>query len=116
MTAVALPEDATKGVDIVMCATNSIDPVCFERWIEPGMHLSSIKRTEIEINAIKRADRVVIHWNDPAPIHVATKGAVIEEKAQGRGWRLAEEIVLTSFRPCPSSWSDGRKGAGRMQT
>ena len=101
VTAVALPEDATKGVDIVMCATNSIDPVFFECWIEPGMHLSSIKRPEIEINAIKRADRVVIHWNDPAPIHVATKGAVIEEKAQGRGWRLAEEIDFDKLPTLP---------------
>ena len=101
MTAVALPEDATKGVDIVMCATNSIDPVFFECWIEPGMHLSSIKRTEIEINAIKRADRVVIHWNDPAPIHVAARGAVIEEKTQGRGWRLAEEIDFDKLPTLP---------------
>ncbi|TMJ95233.1 MAG: ornithine cyclodeaminase family protein [Alphaproteobacteria bacterium] len=101
VTAVALPEDATKGVDIVMCATNSIDPVFFERWIEPGMHLSSIKRPEIEINAIKRADRVVIHWNDPAPIHVAARGAVIEEKAQGRGWRLAEEIDFGKIPTLP---------------
>ena len=101
VTAVALPEDATKGVDIVMCATNSIDPVFFERWIEPGMHLSSIKRPEIEINAIKRADRVVIHWNDPAPIQLATKGAVIEEQAQGRGWRLAEEIDFDKLPTLP---------------
>ena len=35
----------SKGADIVMCATQfTIDPIFFERWIEPGMHLSSIKR------------------------------------------------------------------------
>ncbi len=65
------------------------------------MHLSSIKRPEIEINAIKRADRVVIHWNDPAPIHVAARGAVIEEQAQGRGWRLAEEIDFDKLPTLP---------------
>jgi ornithine cyclodeaminase/alanine dehydrogenase-like protein (mu-crystallin family) len=97
----ALPEDAVKGADIVMCATNSIDPVFFERWIEPGMHLSSIKRPEIEANAIKHADRVVIHWNDPAPMQVAATGVVIEEKAQGRGWRLAEEIGFDKFPTLP---------------
>ena len=53
------PEEAIKGADIVMCATNSIDHIFFERWIEPGMHLSAIKRPEIEAKAIKRADRVV---------------------------------------------------------
>src|SRR5262245_24246037 len=90
--AMDLPAEEMQGADIVMCATNSIDHVFFERWIEPGMHLSSIKRPEIEVKAVKRADRVIIHWNDPTPIHVAAKGVVIEEKVAGRGWQLAEEI------------------------
>jgi alanine dehydrogenase len=85
------PEDAIRGADIVMCATNSIDHIFFARWIEPGMHVSSIKRPEIEVAAIKVADRVIIHWNDPAPIHVAAKSVTIEE-TEGRGWQLAEEI------------------------
>src|SRR5262249_49443593 len=42
------PEDAIAGADIALCATNSIDHIFFERWIEPGMHVSSIKRPEIE--------------------------------------------------------------------
>src|SRR5229473_4732262 len=94
---VGQPEEAVAGADIAMCATNSIDNIFFERWIEPGMHLSSIKRPEIEVKAVKRADRVVIHWNDPTPMQVAATGVVIEEKAQGRGWRLAEEIGFDKF-------------------
>src|SRR5436309_3192729 len=47
------PEDALGGADIALCATNSIDNVFFERWIEPGMHLSSIKITEIDLAAIR---------------------------------------------------------------
>ena len=65
-----------------MCATNSIDHIFYEHWMAPGMHVSSIKRPEIEVKAIKRADRVIIHWNDPAPIHVAAKGVVIEERVE----------------------------------
>jgi alanine dehydrogenase len=110
--AVAEPEAAIKGADIVMCASNSIDHIFFERWIEPGMHLSSIKRPEIEVKAIKRADRVIIHWNDPAPIHVAAKGVVIEEKVEGRGWQLAEEIDFKQLATLPElviGRVDGRK-------
>ena len=95
-----------------MCATNSIDHIFFERWIEPGMHLSSIKRPEIEVKAIKRADRVIIHWNEPAPIHVAAKGVVIEEKVAGRGWQLAEEIDFKQLATLPElviGRVDGRK-------
>ena len=71
-----------QGADIVMCATNTVDPIFFEHWIEPGMHLSSIKRPEIEPKAVKRADRVVIHVNDAKPIHVLTKDLVVPEKAE----------------------------------
>src|SRR5262249_7511469 len=98
---VAQPEEAIAGADIVLCATNSIDHIFFERWIEPGMHLSSIKRPEIEVKAIKRADRVIIHWNDPTPIHVAAKDVVIEEKVAGRGWQLAEEIDFDKLPTLP---------------
>src|SRR5712691_13141127 len=43
---VGQPEEAIKGADIAMCATNSIDHIFFEHWIEPGMHVTSIKRPE----------------------------------------------------------------------
>jgi ornithine cyclodeaminase/alanine dehydrogenase-like protein (mu-crystallin family) len=97
--AAAQPEEAIGGADIVMCASNSIDHIFFERWIEPGMHVTSIKRPEIEVKAIKRADRVIIHCNDPSPIHVACEGVVIEETVQGRGWQNAAEI---DFKKLPT--------------
>jgi ornithine cyclodeaminase/alanine dehydrogenase-like protein (mu-crystallin family) len=109
---VANPEEAITGADIVMCATNSIDHIFFEHWIEPGMHLSSIKRPEIEVAAIKRADRVIIHWNDPAPIHVAAAGVTIEEKTEGCGWQLAEEIDFKRLPTLPqlvAGRAEGRK-------
>jgi len=52
--AVDQPEDAIKGADIAMCASNSLDNIFFERWVEEGMHLSSIKQPEIEMKALKR--------------------------------------------------------------
>ena len=71
---VAQPEEAIKGADIVMCASNSLDNIFFEHWIEPGMHLSSIKVPEIEPKAVKRADRVVIHVHDAKPIITRDQG------------------------------------------
>jgi alanine dehydrogenase len=101
VTPVASPEDAIGSADIVMCASNTLDPIFFERWIEPGVHLSSIKRPEIETAAIKRADRVVIHTNDARPIHVLTKDLVVPEKADGRGWEVAEEIDFNKLPTLP---------------
>ena len=109
---VAHPEEAIKGADIAVCASNSIDHIFFEHWIEPGMHISSIKRPEIEVKADKRADRVLIHWHDPAPIHVAAKDVVIEERVKGRGWQLADDIDFKTLPTLPElvvGRIDGRK-------
>jgi alanine dehydrogenase len=106
------PEEAIRGADVVMCATNTLDPVFFARWIEPGMHLSSIKRPEIEANAVKRADRVVIHTHDTRPIHVLTKDLVVPEKADGRGWEVAEDIEFDKLPTLPdliASRAEGRR-------
>jgi ornithine cyclodeaminase/alanine dehydrogenase-like protein (mu-crystallin family) len=98
--AVAEPEAAIQGADIVMCATNSIDHIFFERWIEPGMHLSSIKRPEIETKALKRADRVVLHSHDSAPIHVTTRDLAFAEKdKEKRGWAT---VVDLDFQKLPT--------------
>src|SRR5258707_1324701 len=86
------PEDAINSADIVMCATNSIDNMFFERWIKPGIHLSSIKLPEIEIAAIHRADRFVIHTHDARPLHVTSKDLAVPEIAEGKGWELGKGI------------------------
>jgi ornithine cyclodeaminase/alanine dehydrogenase-like protein (mu-crystallin family) len=89
---VGKPEDAIGAADIAMCATNSVDSVFFERWIKPGMHVSSIKVPEIEMAAIKRADRLVIHTRDAKPLHVSAANLAVPETAAGKGWRLGEAI------------------------
>ena len=86
VTAVDQPEAAIGRADIAMCASNSLDPIFFERWIEPGMHLSSIKLPEIEISAIKRADRLVLHVHEQKPIHVSTRDLMLAKQANEHGW------------------------------
>ena len=101
VTPVATPEEAIKGADIVMCATNTVDPIFFEHWIEPGMHLSSIKRPEIDGKAVKRADRVVIHVNEGKPIHVMTRDLVVPETGDGRGWEVAGDVDFKKLPTLP---------------
>jgi alanine dehydrogenase len=106
------PEEAIGGTDIAMCATNSIDHIFFERWIEPGMHISSIKRPEIEVKAIKRADRVVIHTNDATPLHVTTRDLDVPEKAKDKGWALAEEVDFKKLPTLPQLIAGQLDGRG----
>ena len=54
-------EEAVRGADIVLCATNSVGNVLFNDWIGPGAHITTIRDGEIEPAAIAAADIVVIH-------------------------------------------------------
>lgn len=94
-------EKAVKNADIVMCATNTVDNIFFARWLEPGMHVSSIKKPEVEPAAIKRADHLVIHARDAAPFHVTPPGLVVPEQAEGKGWSLLNEIDFDSLPTLP---------------
>lgn len=90
---VSQPEDAVKGADIAMCASNSIDNIFFAQWVEPGMHISEIKRPEIEFAALAKADRIAIHTKDPHPLHFTTKDLPMPEKIKGKGWAEAKATL-----------------------
>jgi alanine dehydrogenase len=107
---VGQPEEATHGADIVMCASNSLDNIFFERWIEPGMHLSSIKLPEIEVKAMKRADRIVLHSHDSAPVHVATKDLALARKAKEHGWSMENELDFARLPTLPEMIVGSQKG------
>lgn len=89
--------DAAKGADIVMCATSAIDAVFKDDWLEPGMHVSSIRLPEISVGTLARADRVFIHARESVPTHILARGVVIPEKEEGRGWALASNIDLEAM-------------------
>ena len=84
-----------------MCATNSLDNIFFERWIEPGMHLSSIKLPEIEVKAIKRADRIVIHSHDTPRSTSPPRISRSPETAEDRAGRLASELDFAKLPTLP---------------
>ena len=94
-------EDAIAGADIVMCASNTVDAIFFERWIQPGMHISSIKRPEIEPAAILRADRVVVHTHDGKPMHVLAKDLELPENQENKGWQVASQIDFKKLPTLP---------------
>jgi len=56
------------------------------------MHLSSIKVPEIEMAAVRRCDRLVIHTHDAKPFLVTTKNLAVPETEENKGWRLGEGI------------------------
>ncbi|NIO09213.1 MAG: hypothetical protein GTO40_14860, partial [Deltaproteobacteria bacterium] len=60
VVAVDRPEDAVRGADMVVCATNSKVPVCKSDWLEKGMHLTGVLPAEFDLDCYKKADTIVI--------------------------------------------------------
>lgn len=58
---VSQPEEAARERDIVVTATNTREPFFAASWLEEGMHLSCLQRDEIEEEAYRRCDVLVVN-------------------------------------------------------
>lgn len=48
--------EAVRGADIVSCCTSSNEPVFFNDWLEPGMHVTNLTSVDIEPDLYKVVD------------------------------------------------------------
>ena len=108
------PEEVAQGVDILLAATNSMQPVLFPEWVKEGVHVGSINtRRELASGLLERCDYVVANTREPGlqicvggskegivPLHdndiecgdVPELGEVIVGKCRGR--QSATETTL----------------------
>ncbi len=91
-------ENCVADVDIVMCGSNSIEAIFFERWLRPGLHVSAIKMPEIEEAALRKADRVALHFGQRRPDTILATGVNPPDRRSGTGWAVNEEF---DFDSCP---------------
>ncbi len=91
-------EHCVADVDIVMCASNSIEAIFFERWMRTGLHVSSIKMPEIEEPALRKADRVGLNFGQRQPDTVRGNGVNPPDRRAGTGWAVHEKF---DFDSCP---------------
>ena len=98
MMVVNSAEEAVSGVDIVLCATNSIEKVYIESWLRPGIHISSIKMPEIEEEVLKKCHRVCLHYGQQRPDTVIAKGLVPPDRRLGKGWEANRTF---DYGSCP---------------
>jgi ornithine cyclodeaminase/alanine dehydrogenase-like protein (mu-crystallin family) len=55
------PEEAVRGMDVVLTATNSLTPIFPEDWVDAGTHVSSMgKPTELSRGLHLKANRIVV--------------------------------------------------------
>jgi ornithine cyclodeaminase/alanine dehydrogenase-like protein (mu-crystallin family) len=84
-----------RGSDIVNAATNTVDPVVEGRWLEPGMHVTSLvggdgylPRRELDDEAVMRANLIVVGYK---PQIFIDKQAEFYERIE-RGIVKAEDL------------------------
>lgn len=79
------PEELMRGSDIVVAATDSQVPVIYQQWIEPGMHLTSVRAwTEIQAEALKLCDRIFVH-NKTKSLDYVCGGTIPQQMISAEG-------------------------------
>lgn len=84
--------DAVLGADVVMCATNSMAPVLSAQWLEPGIHVSSLKRLELDARVAAAADVIFTHARNAEPRIIRTAGADLARDTELQKAALSDEI------------------------
>jgi alanine dehydrogenase len=119
------PEQAVRGVDVVLTATNSLSAVFPADWIESGLHLCSMgKPSELDPAVYATANRIVVGCREheqkyfdrsaPLPLEVLVNsgklsweqvhemGEVVSRRFQGR----ETDSEVTLFRESQGGFGD----------
>jgi ornithine cyclodeaminase/alanine dehydrogenase-like protein (mu-crystallin family) len=98
------PEDAAKGLDIVITATAAREPVLFGEWVSPGQHLNLIgsnflAKTETDVEVFRRAQVVAVDSKEQAKLEA---GDFVEPvKAGVLAWADVIELAPLSIGRYP---------------
>jgi ornithine cyclodeaminase/alanine dehydrogenase-like protein (mu-crystallin family) len=92
---VATPEEAARGLDIIITATSAREPVLKGDWIAAGTHLNIIgsnymSKAEIDVATVKRANRIVIDSKDQGRVEAGDFHLPIEEGVLH--WSAVQEL------------------------
>jgi alanine dehydrogenase len=97
VVACASVREAVAGADAVMCATNSMEPVLPAELIEPGMHVSSLKRLELDASVANRADVVVTHIRKALSHIIRAEGADLAKDTEQQKNALSSALKQDSL-------------------
>jgi alanine dehydrogenase len=126
VVAVDHPKSVIENVDIVVGATNSLDPMFDGDWLKPGMHINSLQNGELDDLTLQRSDVIAVrakelssHWSVPGfqpgeakktvnltpdlEAKIQELGAIIVGKSAGR----TSEEQITMFGGSGSGGSSG---------
>jgi alanine dehydrogenase len=97
-------EEAVRGADIVVTATNSRNPVLEAGWVVPGAHVNAVgsnqaKRREVPTELVERADLIVVDSIDQARVEAGDLLLALKPKE----WERVRELQDIAARPSADS-------------
>ncbi len=103
--------EACAGADMVACATNAFGPVFFRDWLEPGMHIGTIRpgATEVERAAWDDIDLFALLDHDDNAHLICTHGVRVGEDRVGR-YGVAHDAWHAGLPALPQIVSGRRPG------
>ncbi|MGH7798515.1 MAG: ornithine cyclodeaminase family protein [Candidatus Binatia bacterium] len=66
LRSVSSPEEAVKGADVVSLATNALDAFFPASWISDGMHITTVRPSELMLDALVRCDLIAVTTREAA--------------------------------------------------
>lgn len=99
VNAVASPLEIMSKADVVLCATNSLQPVVHGAAVRPGQFIGCIRPPELDMDAYRRADRIVVHDRESSPTHVVAGGPRVEALVADNGWANVRDALQWEQAP-----------------
>jgi len=99
------PEQAVRGMDVILTATNSLTPIFPDEWVDRGTHVSSMgKPTELSRGLHLRADRIVVGSQEQERNYADRAAALplVELTAEGKlSWSRIPELgeIVCGYLP-----------------
>lgn len=104
-------EEACKGASMVACATNAIMPVFMRDWLEPGIHIGTIRpgATEVEKAAWSSIDLFALLDHDDNAELIYTHGVQVGEDKVG-SYGVEQDDWHASLATLPQIINGDREG------
>lgn len=102
ITPVSSAEEAVRGADIVISATNSDEPTFDPEWVAQGTHVYCVTPPEYDERMVQKADRIA--WTYPESTRYDSGGDDAKDRTFDKEEQLAAVKRGFSFYTRPHGW------------